>query len=158
MINSSLFTSNDHTWETPKYLFDKLDSVFNFNTDVCALSETAKCKNYFTPIIDGLKQEWKNTCWMNPPYGREQVKWINKAFEDSKKYSNQIVCLIPARPDTRVWHEVVFPNAKAVCFIKGRIKFGDSNASAPFPSAIVVFGNINKEQVECLETLGRVYL
>ena len=158
MINKGLFTSNDQTWETPNYLFNKLNNVFNFEIDVCALKETAKCENYFTPEIDGLKQEWDKTCWMNPPYGREQVKWVCKAFEETNKYSNQIVCLIPARPDTKVWHEVIFPNAKAVCFIKGRIKFGDSNASAPFPSAIVVFGNINKEQVECLETLGRVYL
>lgn len=158
MLNKSLFTSNDQTWETPKNLFNKLDNVFNFDLDVCALKETAKCSKYFTPEIDGLKQDWKETCWMNPPYGREQVKWVFKALEESNKHFNQIVCLIPARPDTKIWHEVIFPNAKAVCFIKGRIKFGDSTSSAPFPSAIVVFGSINKEQIECLETLGRVYL
>ena len=63
LINKGLFTSNDQTWETPNYLFNKLNNVFNFEIDVCALKETAKCENYFTPEIDGLKQEWDKTCW-----------------------------------------------------------------------------------------------
>ena len=157
-INQGLFTSNDNTWETPQDLFDKLNNVFNFDIDVCALDETAKCEKYFTPEIDGLKQEWLGNCWMNPPYGREQVKWLYKAVEESKSNDNLVVCLIPARPDTKVWHEAIFKNASSVCFIKGRLKFGNSKCSAPFPSAIVVFGKISEEQVKCLETLGKVYL
>lgn len=75
-LNNGLFSSNDQTWETPKDFFNKLNEVFNFELDVCAVPETAKCEKYFTPEIDGLSQEWKETCWMNPPYGREQIKWI----------------------------------------------------------------------------------
>jgi len=67
-----MFSSNDMTWETPQWLFDKLDKEFHFTLDVCALPETAKCEKYYTPQIDGLKQDWEdNICWMNPPYGRE---------------------------------------------------------------------------------------
>ena len=72
-LNSSLFSSKDQTWETPLALFDRLNNVFGFETDVCALPETAKCENYYTPEIDGLAQEWEGYCWMNPPYGREQA-------------------------------------------------------------------------------------
>lgn len=58
MLNDSLFSSKDQTWETPQDLFDKLNSVFNFEVDVCAVPETAKCNTYYTSKIDGLKQTW----------------------------------------------------------------------------------------------------
>jgi len=147
-------SSKDMTWETPQDLFDKLNKVFNFEIDVCAVPETAKCNIYFTPEIDGLKQKWVGNCWMNPPYGREQIKWLEKANQENAT----IVCLIPARPDTKVWHEVIFKNAKAICFIKGRLKFGGSKDSAPFPSALIVFGNeLNNDQREVLSDLGKLF-
>jgi len=50
-----------------------------------------------------------------------------------------VVCLIPSRTDTKYWHEFIFPNAE-IRFLKGRLKFGGHKNSAPFPSAIVIFG------------------
>lgn len=76
------FSSKTDEWETPQYLFDELDREFHFTLDVCALPNNAKCKHYFTPDRNGLKQPWVyNICWMNPPYGREIGKWIKKAYE-----------------------------------------------------------------------------
>ena len=83
MNNQLMFSSVDMTYETPQDLFDRLHAEFNFNLDVCALENTAKCKTYFTPEIDGLKQDWIGTCWMNPPYGREIGIWLKKAYEES---------------------------------------------------------------------------
>ena len=158
-LNKSLFSSKDQNWETPKDFFKKLDTAFEFELDVCASDKTAKCKKYFTPEIDGLIQEWHGVCWQNPPYGREQVKWIEKAYKESQKHNSTVVCLIPARPDTKVWHDIIFPNAKAICFIKGRLKFGDSKESAPFPSALAIFSKIiTMEQVITLQELGFVIL
>lgn len=135
-----------------------MKSKFNLELDVCATNETAKCDKYFTPEDNGLSQNWNGVCWMNPPYGREQIKWITKAYEETLKGCKQIICLIPARPDTKVWHEIIFPNAVAICFIKGRLKFGNSKDSAPFPSALVVFGDeLSKDQYECLQELGKVF-
>ena len=92
---------------------------------------------------------------MNPPYGREQIKWITKAYEEVNKNLATTVCLIPARPDTKVWQNVIFPKAKAICFIRGRLKFGGSKDSAPFPSALIVFGdNITEKQKLCLKEFG----
>lgn len=149
-------SSKDHTWETPQDLFDTLDGVFNFKTDVCALPETAKCDNYFTPEIDGLKQDWIDVCWCNPPYGRMQKDWIKKAREESQKNNSTIVMLIPAKPDTKIWHEVIFEYSSLVCFIKGRLRFSNAKESAPFPSAIVVFGNVADNQIEVLSGLGYI--
>jgi len=142
-----MFSSNDMTWETPQWLFDKLDKEFHFTLDVCALPETAKCKNYYTPQIDGLKQDWEdNICWMNPPYGREVGVWIEKAYNESLKGAT-VVCLIPSRTDTKYWHDYCM-KASEIRFIKGRLKFGDSKNSAPFPSAIVIFNGKQNSNIK----------
>jgi len=65
------FSSSNNNWGTPQDFFDKLNEEFHFELDVCATAENAKCKKYYSPEEDGLKQEWKGVCWMNPPYGRE---------------------------------------------------------------------------------------
>ena len=125
---------------------------------MCALENSAKCKNYYSPLENGLIQKWNLNCWLNPPYGREQIKWITKACEETKKYNNTIVCLIPSRTDTKLWHDIIFPNAKVICFIKGRLKFSNSKNSAPFSSALIVFGKVNKSQIDLLKSWGKVIL
>lgn len=144
MNNNLMFSSKEQTWETPIKFFNKVNEEFKFDIDVCAVPETAKCSNYYTPEIDALKQEWKGVCWMNPPYGRQIGKWIEKAYNESVKGAT-VVCLIPARTDTKYWHEFIFPYASEIRFIKGRLKFGNSDNSAPFPSALVIFSNKIKE-------------
>ena len=141
MNKEVMFSSNDMTWETPQDLFNKLNEEFKFTLDVCALPETAKCKEYYTPEIDGLKQDWNGVCWMNPPYGREIGMWLEKAYIESNNGST-VVCLIPARTDTKYWHNFCML-ASEIRLIKGRLKFGDSVNSAPFPSAIIVFNKDN---------------
>ena len=123
-------------WATPQAFFDELNKEFGFELDVCALPENAKCEKYYTPEIDGLKQQWRGICWMNPPYGREIGAWMEKAYESSLEGAT-VVCLVPARTDTRWFHD--FAMRGEIRFIKGRLKFGDSKNSAPFPSAVVVF-------------------
>ncbi len=135
------YSSDKHTWETPQAFFDKLDSIYGFTLDACAEDETAKVDSYFTTEDDALIQDWEGIVWCNPPYGREQIKFINKGLEEHRKHGSTIVFLIPARPDTKVWQDVIFKNASQVCFIKGRLKFGNSKDSAPFPCALVVFGD-----------------
>lgn len=136
-LNKGLFTSNTDLWATPQDLFDKLNEEFNFQLDVCADENNHKCDRYFTKEVDGLKQKWFGTCWMNPPYGREISKWIKKAYETSLAGAT-VVCLLPSRTDTKWWHEYCMKGE--IRFIKGRLKFGDSKNAAPFPSAVIVFG------------------
>ena len=130
-------------WSTPQSFFTKYDGEYNFNLDVCASEDNAKCAKYFTETDDGLQQEWEGVCWMNPPYGREIIKWMKKAYESSLNGAT-VVCLVPARTDTTWWHEYAMKGT--IEFIRGRLKFGNSKNSAPFPSAIVVF---NGGRYEC---------
>jgi phage N-6-adenine-methyltransferase len=132
------FSSKTDLWATPRHLFDRLHEEFGFKTDVCALPENAKCERFYTPAEDRLQQEWRGVCFMNPPYGRVIGKWVQKAFESSRDNGATVVCLLPARTDTRWWHEWVM-RASETRFLKGRLKFGGAKNSAPFPSCVVVF-------------------
>lgn len=131
-----MFSSKSDLWETPQAFFDELNREFGFQTDVCALPENAKCEAYYTPEQDGLSQEWTGVCWCNPPYGRQIGKWVKKAAESNAT----VVMLLPARTDTKWFHDYILPNAE-IRFIKGRLKFGGSKNSAPFPSMICIFRN-----------------
>ncbi len=137
MNTETLFSSKSNEWETPQDFFDALNKEFNFTLDAAATDENAKCKRYFTATKDGLAQSWQNeTVFLNPPYGRKVGKWIEKARTEAERGAT-VVCLIPARTDTRYFHEHCFKGE--VRFVRGRLKFGGSKNSAPFPSAVVVF-------------------
>lgn len=132
------FSSQRLDWSTPQGVFDELDAEFGFTLDVCATHENAKCDRFFTKGDDGLAQRWiHETCWMNPPYGREIGAWMRKAYGESLRGAT-VVCLIPSRTDTRWWHDYVM-RADEIRFIKGRLKFDGHKNSAPFPSAIAIF-------------------
>lgn len=135
-MNDAMFSSKTDLWATPQSFFDDLDSEFGFELDVCALPSNAKCERYFTPADDGLSQTWSGVCWMNPPYGKEIGLWMRKAYLSSRQGAT-VVCLVPARTDTRWWHDYAMRGQ--IRFIKGRLKFGDAKANAPFPSAVVIF-------------------
>lgn len=130
------FSSKTDLWYTPQDFFKKYDDVYKFETDVCATDDNAKCAKYYTEEMDGLSQEWRGVCWMNPPYGRTIGNWMKKAYESSLEGAT-VVCLVPARTDTGWWHNYAMKGD--IEFIKGRLKFGGSKNSAPFPSAVVVF-------------------
>lgn len=81
MINESLYSSKSSMWETPLDLFRSLDREFHFEVDVCAIEENSKCSMFFSPEVDGLRQDWTgfNSCFMNPPYGREIGRWVKES-------------------------------------------------------------------------------
>ena len=130
------FSSATDVWATPQDVFDTLNAEFGFDLDVCALPENAKCARYFTTKDDGLRQRWGGVCWMNPPYGRELGDWMRKAYESALDGAT-VVCLVPARTDTRWWHDYAMKGE--VRFLRGRLKFGGAENSAPFPSCVVIF-------------------
>lgn len=141
-MTSVHFLSNTNEWETPKDLFDKLDREFKFTLDPCATSENTKCKKFYTIEDDGLSRSWAGeVVFMNPPYGRQIGKWVEKAYMESR--GAIIVCLIPARTDTAYWHNFIFDKAE-IRFLRGRLYFKRANGEtgqAPFPSAVIVYKN-----------------
>lgn len=143
MLNQGLFSSEKQDWCTPQHFFNELDAEFHFVLDAAATHQNSKCKRCFTPEDDGLIQNWDmgGAVYCNPPYGKEIGLWVKKAYEEAQK-GTTIVMLIPARTDTKYFHEYIYHKAE-IRFVKGRLKFTDENGTpkgtAPFPSMVVIY-------------------
>lgn len=143
MNTKTLFSSKSDEWSTPQWIYDKLDDEFGFTLDSCATSENHKCDKFFTKADNGLLHSWYgNNVFCNPPYGRGIYDWVKKAFNEAQEKNTLVVMLLPARTDTKWFHDFIYHKAE-IRFIKGRLKFGDSKNSAPFPSMIVIFRSPN---------------
>ena len=151
-MGKPVFTSNSEEWYTPKWIYDLLNTKYKFTLDPCATATSAKTAKYFTKETDGLKQDWGgNVVFVNPPYGRTMYDWVKKCYEESIKPNTKVVLLIPARTDTKYFHEYIYKPENEIRFIKGRLKFGNSKNSAPFPSMVVIFNNKSRRIKEVKE-------
>jgi len=142
--DTALFSKASDEWGTPQWLFDLLNEEFDFQIDAAATPKNAKVPAAYFEDLDAVptlefcwycKGSWERF-WLNPPYSKIAA-FMKKAYEESQKGA-VVVCLIPARTDTRYWHDYVM-KSQEIRFIKGRLKFGDSKTGAPFPSVVVIF-------------------
>lgn len=144
---STLFSSSSDEWETPQDLFDSLNKIHKFTLDPCATKQNRKCKKYYSKRDNGLIHSWAGErVFCNPPYS--QIKdWVKKCHDEDQA---QTVLLVPARTDTKWFHAYIAENYIGrdgwkteywhdVLFLQGRLKFGGSTNSAPFPSMLVFF-------------------
>ena len=140
MNTDVMFSSATDNWSTPQDFFNKLNDEFHFTLDVCADENNHKCEHYYTKEMDGLSRPWIGTVWCNPPYGRKIGEWVRRAYISSNIDSATVVMLLPARTDTRWFHDYIYNKSNTeIRFIKGRLKFGGCKNSAPFPSMVVIF-------------------
>ena len=177
MNNNLMFSSANQAWATRWDTFFSIEEQLNrdYNLDPCCLKETAKCENFLTPKqdmftiknpLDYFNKEESLQIFMNPEYGRNQKKFVEKVV-DWCEYDNIIAdVLIPARTDTALYHDVILPKATSIRFVRGRITFGSDEYwewlweqefldngkknslyqkhgkmnAAPFPSMVVSFG------------------
>ena len=137
MVDDVHFSTGNDEWETPQEIFDLYNGEFFFTVDAAASDINFKVKHYWTMEDDGLAQDWTGErVWCNPPYSPvEQTAFVKKAAECK---ADVAVLLLPARTDTKRWHDYIFPFAE-VRFIKGRITFVGAEHPAPFPSAVAIF-------------------
>lgn len=138
MKHVAAFSSADQTWETPQRFFDAMDAEFGFTLDAAASPENAKCPAYLTDADNALAHQWRGSVWVNPPYGPGIGKWVAKGYHEAQSRGGPVVLLIPARTETRWWHEYVM-RAAEVRLIRGRMRFGGCRINAPFPSCVVIF-------------------
>lgn len=140
MNTEVMSSSKTDQWATPQWFFDELNNEFNFTLDPCADAFNHKCQKYYTKEQNGLLQDWgRERVFCNPPYGREIPLWVKKCSDEvCFGECSLAVMLIPSRTDTQWFHKYIYKQAE-IRFIKGRLKFGDSSNSAPFPSMVMVF-------------------
>lgn len=142
MNTNVMFSSTTDQWATPQDFFDKLNAEFHFNLDPCADDTNHKCKQYFNAKQNGLSKDWTGCrVFCNPPYGRDIGRWVQKCATEKTEVT---VMLIPARTDTSWFHDYIYGKSE-IRFIRGRLKFGDSKNSAPFPSMVIVLRKDGKQ-------------
>jgi phage N-6-adenine-methyltransferase len=129
-------------WHTPKNIVELIHSCLGgVDLDPCSnskLNPNVPATHLFTKDDDGLRFDWYGKVYMNPPYGREIGRWVEKlAYQYREGHTKEGLALVPARVDTD-WFKSFrdFP----ACFIDGRLKFSGSDNSAPFPSAMFYLG------------------
>lgn len=150
-----MHSSNRQDWRTPKEFFKSLDALYHFDLDGAATKDNALCSAYFSPENSAFGKApvvgW--TIWLNPPYGRQITEKFVRQAARWCETGCTVVLLLPARTDTKMWHEVVEKGVEeawaAYKFVKGRLKFDDGKDPAPFPSVVVVFSN-RTEQLDKL--------
>lgn len=115
-------------YSTPQSLYELLNAEFHFDCDSCPLDGT----------VDGLATlfySWAGKrVWCNPPYGSKIGDWLERGME-----ADLAVFLLPARTDTRWFHDIAVPKAQEIRFLRGRVRFGGATSPAPFPSILVIF-------------------
>lgn len=138
MKNTKIRNNSGDDWATPKDFYNKLDSIYHFDFDPCP----------YQSDFDGLQMEWGGVNFINPPYSRKlKEAFIKKALVESQK-GKVCVLLLPVSTSTKIFHEVILPNARKIEFLRGRLKFERRNENGDFiaksagqhDSMIVVFG------------------
>ena len=141
-----MWSSANADWATPPSLYRRLHEEFWFVLDVAASASTCVTPNWYGPDHpavrrrDGLACDWVadadgGAVWCNPPYGAGIANWTAKAHETAQA-GVVVVCLVPARVDTRWFHDHCIDYE--VRFLKGRLRFNGAAKDAPFPSCVVV--------------------
>lgn len=115
-----LLSSKRMDYGTPRSLYAKLDRVFHFELDAATSPDNPLgTPRFYAPPENALELPWARSTFLNPPYGRELPLWVTKAFHEALM-GNTVVCLLPARPDTR-WWKICEHNE--ITLVSGRIHF-----------------------------------
>ena len=129
------------SWITPKSLIDRLGP---FDLDPCASDPQPwpTAERMITEEEDGMLHLWKGFVWMNPPYGKKLGDWL-----DRLALHGNGIALTFARTETKAFHRSVWPWARALLFLRGRITFFRPDGSAPKeghnsggPSVLIAYG------------------
>lgn len=152
--------TGEKTWLTPKYIVDALGP---FDLDPCCPDggmPWTTAKRMVTKSEDGLSVDWTGCrVWMNPPYGRESAPFFEKMAHHVSGGGSGIAFVF-ARTDTAVWHDLVFPNARALLFLRGCVRFfrrdGSVGDSAPTPSVLIGFSDYDSERLREASDMGAI--
>jgi hypothetical protein len=134
-------------WLTPPELLARLGP---FDLDPCSpvLRPWPTATDHYTVLDDGLSRSWAGRVWLNPPFGREAVKWLRRMVQHFDG-----IALVPARTETAMFYECVWGVADGICFLKGRPHFhyvtGErAKANSGAPIALVAYGLRNLDYLK----------
>lgn len=126
-------------WETPQWLFDKLNKQYNFRFDCCGTEKNAKCGGCTNNFIEGYfrDKKIKSMCWMNPPFSKARGMFIHFF----KVVDHGVAIYRCDNLETKIWQDVILPNCDWVFIPKGRVVYeGMDGSGSRFPSALIGVG------------------
>lgn len=138
-------TMQKDEWLTPPSLLELLGK---FDLDPCAPIDrpwdTADT-HYSLADGDGLCKPWFGRVWLNPPYGRNTGRWLDRLAQHGNG-----LALIFARTETETFFERVWRKATALFFFEGRLTFhhvtGEpANNNGGAPSVLIAYGQSNAD-------------
>jgi hypothetical protein len=150
------FSSKTCEWTTPQNIIDAtLKTLSVIDLDPCADGfKNIPAQSYL--FRNGLEKVWSGRVYINPPYGDVIGLWVNKLNQEYiSGHVTEAIALVPARTDTE-WFR--FLRNYPVCFINGRLKFGNTANSAPFPSAVFYLGENLKSFYSSFKELGDIWV
>jgi hypothetical protein len=154
------FSSLSPEWYTPPEVVQRVVGLFGrIDLDPCSNSRTepaVPAERLYVREDDGLSREWHGRVYMNPPYGRELVRWVEKLLaERAAGRVSEAVVLVPARTDT-AWCGLLREHPH--CFVRGRLTFSAAEHAAPFPSLLVYLGERTREFGRAFRGLGDTFV
>ncbi len=158
-----LMSSAKSDWWTPDEVLGRVRMFGgSIQLDPCAATDTDIAAVNLTADDGGLVEDWigvgggdEGTTFVNPPYGREIGSWVNACHEWWRAGCIDVIALVPARTDTR-WFKTCWDTASAICFWEGRITFVGAEHPAPFPSALVYWGESLRRFSSVFGDVGKV--
>jgi site-specific DNA-methyltransferase (adenine-specific) len=156
-----MLRSKNDNWRTPpevvKVVRHALGGVIDLDPCGNRHSLVGADKQYLlSKGQDGLRLPWKGRIFINPPFSSSGL-WVAKAVQEFALGDGlELIMLLPARVDTRSFHEYIAPSVTGVCFWKGRISFVGAKASAPFPTMFCYWGEDLVQFAEAFRARGHV--
>jgi hypothetical protein len=164
-------------WQTPSHVLELVRRVAPIALDPCTtVDNPVGAMEWAIPVvrmempegahIDGLSFDWATVAarlggliYCNPPYGRDVFEWTRRCCV-AGCCGADVIALLPARTDTKWWHYDCIPGAtaSAVCFWRGRLTFVGAPAPAPFPSALVYWGQNKYRFASVFKEYGSIWL
>jgi phage N-6-adenine-methyltransferase len=129
------FSGYSDEYATPPEIFRRFGA--DCTLDVCATKGKAMCPSFFTKEQDGLKQRWRGTVWMNPPYS-DLVNWCRKAYEYALA-GGTVIALLPVWSDAGWFHSHV--RYGEITFLRGKLSYVGRAGYAWFPSMVVMWSS-----------------
>lgn len=139
--------TGENEWYTPQYIIEAARNVMGIiNVDPASsvlANEIIQAKKYFTKEENGLTQKWEGNVWMNPPYSQPLVAQFCDLLIE-KYCLGEIIqaCVLVNNATETGFYQNMMNYCKAICFIKGRVKFIDKNGEstgAPLQGQTVLY-------------------
>lgn len=142
------------SWQTPDYIFDPLNEIFNFDCDVAASPENARCEKFFHVGESATDpwNDWGKMNWCNPPYSRGGTEPFVDAAISRAMDGQRTVMLPKCDPSTNAFKKTWGQGGHY--FYYNRIKFVGAKTGANFPSCLVFFGRLTAVEIRALEDMG----